>query len=347
MDTPRRTFLQLAAAGAVTIPFLDAWPVEAAATVPRSRDSQLMGQGKFIDVNGVRTRYFEGGSGEPLVLVHGGQWPSTASADTWAPIFDHLAAKFHVYAVDKLGMGFTDNPKTEADFSMDAITDHIFGFIQAVGIRRAVLVGHSRGALPVARIAVDHPDMVSHLVILDSNTLAPPDPTTPERVDPEADREPPSREEFKRIRFASNQSVVKDYLTDTYIDAEYRIAHLPKIKDVHARFNAARDKWVSANPELVKQNPLWTRNMGATTWWMYKAKFETLDRINKGMLKAPTLIVWGYNDPTAPYTLGIDLMNTVSKVVDRAELHIINKSGHLVYAEHPEKVAGLISGFAG
>ena len=110
------------------------------------------------------------------MLVHGGQWPSTASADTWAPIFDHLAATFHVYAVDKLGMGFTDNPKTDADFTMDAITDHMFGFIQAVGIRRAVLVGHSRGALPVARIAVDHPEMVSHLVILDSNTLAPPDP---------------------------------------------------------------------------------------------------------------------------------------------------------------------------
>ncbi len=87
--------------------------------------------------------------------------------------------------------------------------------------------------------------------------------------------------------------------------------------------------------------------MGATTWWMYKAKFETLDRINKGMLKAPTLIVWGFNDPTAPYKLGVDLMEQVSKVVDRAELHIINKSGHLVYAEHPEKVAGLISSFVG
>jgi 2-hydroxy-6-oxo-6-(2'-carboxyphenyl)-hexa-2,4-dienoate hydrolase len=343
MDTPRRTFLQLAA-GAATVPLFAA---STANSAPASRDSRMMGQAKFVDVNGIRTRYFDGGSGEPLVLVHGGQWPSTSSADTWAPIFDHLAAKFHVYAVDKLGMGFTDNPKTEADFSMDAITDHTHGFIQAVGIRRGVLVGHSRGALPVARIAVDHPELVSHLVILDSNTLAPPDPNTPERVDPDVNREPPSREEMKRARLASNQSVVKDYLTDSYLEAEYRIAHLPKIKEVHARFNAARDKWVAANPELVKQNPLWRRNMGATTWWMYKAKFETLDRINKGMLKAPTLIVWGFNDPTAPYKLGVDLMEQVSKVVDRAELHIINKSGHLVYAEHPEKVAGLISSFAG
>ena len=119
-------------------------------------------------------------------------------------------------------------------------SDHTFGFIQAVGIRRAVLVGHSRGALPVARIAADHPDMVSHLVILDSNTLAPPDPNTPERIDPEADREPPSREELKArtVRRRTSQSV-KDYLTDAYLEAEYRIAHLPKIKEV-ARAGSTR-----------------------------------------------------------------------------------------------------------
>ena len=88
--------------------------------------------------------------------------------------------------------------------------------------------------------------------------------------------------------------------------------------------------------------------MGATTWWMYKEKNETSGpHQHTALLKAPTLIVWGYNDPTAPYKLGVDLMETVSKVVDRTELHIINKSGHLVYAEHPERVTELISSFVG
>jgi hypothetical protein len=50
-----------------------------------SRDAKLMGEAKFVDVAGVRTRYFEGGQGEALVLVHGGQWPATASADGWRP----------------------------------------------------------------------------------------------------------------------------------------------------------------------------------------------------------------------------------------------------------------------
>jgi len=345
MDTPRRTVIQLLAAGAAAAPLVGTSAANAAAAASPSRDSRLMGQAKFVDVNGIRTRYFDGGSGEPIVLVHGGQWPSTASAGGWAPIFDHLAANFHVYAFDKLGMGFTDNPKTDADFTMDAIADHTLGFIQAMGIRRAVLCGHSRGALPVARIAADHPDLVSHLVILDSNTLAPDDPNTPERIDPAADRKPPTREEIKTASLASRQSYQKDYLTDAYVEGEYQIAQLPKLAEVSRRFNAARDKWVAANPDVVKQHPLWTRNMGAVTWWTYNMKDETLKRINAGMLKAPTIIIWGYNDPTAPYTLGVDLMQTVSKVVGRAELHIINQSGHLVMAEHPETVTRLITGF--
>jgi pimeloyl-ACP methyl ester carboxylesterase len=102
---------------------------------------------------------------------------------------------------------------------------------------------------------------------------------------------------------------------------------------------------VRANPELVKQHPLWTRNMGATTWWMYKAKYETIDKIKAGALKAPTIIIWGLNDPTAPFSLGVDLMQTVSKVVPQSELHIINQSGHFVYAEHPEEVTRFIVGF--
>jgi pimeloyl-ACP methyl ester carboxylesterase len=96
---------------------------------------------------------------------------------------------------------------------------------------------------------------------------------------------------------------------------------------------------------MVKQHPGWQRNMGATTWWMYKAKYETLDMIKAGRLKAPTIVIWGFNDPTAPYFLGVNLMETVSKVVDRTELHIINQSGHFVAAEHPEEVTRLIVGF--
>jgi pimeloyl-ACP methyl ester carboxylesterase len=69
-------------------------------------------------------------------------------------------------------MGFTDNPKSDADYSMDVIIKHAHGFIKAVGIKKAIVVGQSRGALPAARIAIDDPELVSHLVLFDNNALA-------------------------------------------------------------------------------------------------------------------------------------------------------------------------------
>ena len=77
-----------------------------------------MGKVKFVDVDGVKTGYFEGGSGEAMVLVHGGSFGSTVPANCWSPIFDDLAAHFHVYVVDKLGQGYTDNPVNDADYTM-------------------------------------------------------------------------------------------------------------------------------------------------------------------------------------------------------------------------------------
>lgn len=339
----RRDFLKNIALGAAAARILSGTPVSGAENF--GWDSKLMGGAKFVDVNGVRTRYFDAGTGEALVLIHGGQWPATASADGWSPIFDHLAERFHVYAFDKLGMGYTDNPKRDADYSMDAIIRHATGFIQALGLNRIVLAGHSRGALPAARIACDHPDLVSHLVLFDSNTLAPDDPNTPDRVDPPPIARPPTMEEIRTADLRNPQYYGKQMITDRYVEAQYRIAQLPKIREVDRKFRELRDRWMRENKQELDTNPKLGSNMGATTWWMYKAKYSTLDRINAGTLKAPTIIIWGFNDPTAPRFLGVNLMETLAKVVDRSELHILNHAGHFVFAEHPAEVTRLITGF--
>jgi 2-hydroxy-6-oxo-6-(2'-carboxyphenyl)-hexa-2,4-dienoate hydrolase len=344
MTGNRRAFLKTAA-GAATLPLLAAADIPGSAAAQDARDSKMMGAPKFVDVDGIRTRYFDGGSGPTMVLIHGGQWPAATSSYCFAPIFDDLAAHFHLYVFDKLGMGFTDNPKTDADYSMDAITRHADGFIRALGLKNIILGGHSRGALPAARIACDNPGNVTHLICFDSNTLAPDDPNTPDRIDPPMREEPPTREEIHTAAMKSTQTVQKAFLTDSYIDEEYKVAQQPKIRAVDRKFREVRDAWVAAHPDLVAANPLWKRNMGATTWWMYETKYKTLDLIKGGALKMPTLIIWGFNDPTAPYGLGVNLMETVSKVVDTAELHMINRSGHFVFAEHPRRVTQIIVNF--
>ena len=63
---------------------------------------------QFIDVNGIRTRYFEKGRGEVVVLFHGSHFGTTdacGSAINWEFNFDSMAEWFHVIAVERLGQG--------------------------------------------------------------------------------------------------------------------------------------------------------------------------------------------------------------------------------------------------
>ena len=50
-----------------------------------------------------------------------------------------------------------------------------------------------------------------------------------------------------------------------------------------------------------------------------------------GGLERPTLIIWGYNDPSATYDMGVDLFKLISSSVDEAQLHLFNKCGHAPY----------------
>lgn len=281
---------------------------------------------KFVSVDGIQTRYFEAGSGEPLVLVHGGQFGSNYSADSWGLNFDGLSQHFHVYALDKLGQGFTDNPKSDADYTMGAVIEHVYGFLRAVDIRQATLLGHSRGALPVARIAVDHPEMVEALIILDSNTLPAEDPSTPKDFYKRlADGAPPvPNAEFARREPEAN-SFSKDHITPEFVEAILTIARLPKM-------SVARKKMAQS---------LETRFYADLRKW----KYETLDHIKAGQLKAPTLIIWGLNDVSAPMKVGIDLFRLVSSVVDRTQFHAFNQAGHYVFREHPRELNQLVANF--
>ena len=301
-----------------------------------------MGNTRFADIDGIRTRYFEAGTGEPMVLIHGAHFGSSAGgAHNWMPIFPHLASRFHVYAFDKLGMGLTDNPAADADYSMDGTVRHALGFIRKMGIQKAHLVGHSRGGLPAASIAVNHPEMAATLIIFDSNTLAPVDPP-PVTADLPPAGPPPTRESLRRelARFA----VGSGWFTEEYVTAELEIALHPKTRQAAEKLELLRSRWVERNPEKVKARPALARNSG-TGWWLYQVKDQTLQAIRAGRLKTPTLIVWGMNDPGAPYTMGVELMELISKSVGRAQLHVLNRCGHFAFGEYPVEVANLMFNF--
>jgi 2-hydroxy-6-oxo-6-(2'-carboxyphenyl)-hexa-2,4-dienoate hydrolase len=304
-----------------------------------------MGEAKFVNVEGIRTCYFEGGRGEPMVLVHGGHFGMTTSARGFMPIFSNLAAHFHVYAVDKLGMGLTDSPRDDSDYSMQAIVEHLYRFVETLGLESVHLVGHSRGGLPVARIAMDHPDKVKTLTIFDSNTLSPGDPK-PSEPNLRPAGPPPTKDSVRQKLLKSGSSVRKDYVTEEYVEAELEVASHPKIRQTAEKLEKLRKLFVELNPDKVHVRPALENNSG-TAWWLYEVKDETLDRLRAGRLKRPTLIIWGYNDPSATYDMGMNLFKLVSSSVDQAQLHFLNKCGHAPYREYPHEVTELMLSFVG
>lgn len=230
MKLQRRAFFKQSVAGLAVLPFFTSTKSYAAP----------MGSARFVDVDGIRTSYFEGGSGEPMVLVHGGHFGSTVSANCWRPIFDHLASHFHVYVVDKLGQGYTDNPESDAHYSMEAVIQHLYQFMKTLGVQNVHLVGHSRGALPAAAVATEHPEMVENLILFNSRTLAPDDPAADRRPraatpPPAAVPSPPTRESIRQSLLSNPSVFHKEYVTDDYVEAELRVALLPKRKEAEKK----------------------------------------------------------------------------------------------------------------
>ncbi|MBI4446524.1 MAG: alpha/beta hydrolase [Acidobacteria bacterium] len=334
MRLQRRSFIKQTAAGALAAPLLA--NTSLLASVPAA---------KFINVDGINTRYYEVGSGPDMVLVHGGQFGGSGSADNWLPILPFLSAHFHVCALDKLGMGMTDNPKRDEDYSMVAVIRHVHRFIETLGLKSIHLVGGSRGALPSTRIAMDFPQLVRNLIFFDSNTLAPDDPNTPIPPDPSGESATPTKDSVRASMMSSTTWVSKRHVTDEFVEAQWKIAVLPKIQEAERKLFELRDRFARENPERVKANPALAKIMAPTPWWMYEVKYETLDMMKSGRLKTPTLVLWGYNDRSAPFNLGLDLFKIITASVSRARLHVFNQCGHQAYVEYPAEVTELILDF--
>ena len=74
-------------------------------------------------------------------------------------------------------------------------------------------------------------------------------------------------------------------------------------------------------------------------------KEETLNWIMQGKLMTPTMLVWGYNAPTAELKRGQALFELIADGSPKSEMHIINRAGHFCYREQPDTFNQVIKGF--
>jgi pimeloyl-ACP methyl ester carboxylesterase len=280
-------------------------------------------EGKWLDVEGLRTRYFEAGQGEPIVFIYGGNFgtgDSASSAYTWSENLLPLSEHFHAIVFDKAGQGETDNPKDD-DYTMAAVVKHAAAFIRALKLRPVHLVGHSRGGYAATRLALENHDLVKSLTVVNSGTLSPGIGTNEVVLaKPPYPAGTPECVRWVYQNYSFNPAIV----TDEWVSAVMATLAIPKYQESVRKMGAEKLGTKLFLPELARE------------------KRETLQWINEGRLQRPVQVIWGFDDRTAVIDRGIELYNMFARHERRALFHVINQSGHFPFREHPKRFNALM-----
>ena len=244
-----------------------------------------------VDVGGVRTRVLRAGAGPDLVLLHG----TGGHLEAYARDVAGLARDFRVTAYDMVGHGWSDQP--DRPYTVDVLSDHLLGTMDALGIGSAHLSGESLGGWVVAWTAAHHPDRVERLVLNTPGNIAN-KPEVMARVRDStlaAVRTPDDATVRRRVEFLFHHT---EMVTDELVGLR---------RAVYGRPGSER----AVRNTLVLQEPEVRRDFAWDPSWV-------------GKVTAPTLLLWTEHDPTG----GLDEADLLLGWLPDARLHVIADAGH-------------------
>ena len=263
--------------------------------------------GKTILANGIQTNYHEHGQGEPVLLIHG-SGPGVTGWANWRLTIPALAENFRVIAPDIVGFGYTERP-VDVQYNMETWLNHILGFMDALGIQKAHVVGNSFGGGLALAMAIRAPKRVERLVLMGSAGL-------PFTLTEGLDRVwgyTPSIENMRGLLdlFAFDRSRVTDDLARMRYEASVR----PGIQEAFAQmFPAPRQNGVDSLAS---------------------------DEVAIKALSHTTMIVHGREDKVIPLASSYALFSMIQK----AQIHVFGQCGHWTQIEHAARFNKLISDF--
>jgi non-heme chloroperoxidase len=251
---------------------------------------------------GVSLRYAEQGdqAGEAIVFLHG-------YSDSWfsfSRILPLLSPEYHAFALTERGHGESDKP--ECCYTVDDFAADVDAFMDAVGIGKATLVGHSGGSFMAQRVALSYPHRVSRCVLIGSATtllnnegirelgkemLALEDPVPPEFV--------------REFQESTIYYPVPDEFLETVVSESLKLP---------AR--VWRDYWE-----------------GVVLTVDHAARLDGID--------VPTLILWGEQDALFPR----EEQERLAAAIPGATLKMYPETGHAVHWERPEWVVRDLEAF--
>ncbi len=244
----------------------------------------------YLRVDGLNTRYLDEGSGPAVVLIHGSALGS--SADVWQRHLGPLAARgLRVIAFDRPGFGRTDDPP---DPSAAYQQRFVLALMDALGLERAGLVGHSQSGNFAVNLALERPERVSAAMVLGTGSLLPPvegaPPAGPAPNENVFGREP-NREDVRRV--LEEQLYDHSLITPELVETRYQMS----LGHVRERPSPA--------PAATNRPPMWQR---------------------LGEVKPPLLLLYGKDDrPTT--AAQVELLRQHNPSLD---IRLIERCKHLI-----------------
>jgi len=255
-------------------------------------------------------RYLRAGSGPPLVLIHG----LLGYSFSWRFNWQVLAKEFTVYAVDLLGIGYSDRPKVgTVAYDLCSTADRMLDWMESVGIRNAVLVGTSHGGgLSLVMAARDRQrgrGLIGKLV-----SVAGVNPWTPV-----------GHLRAKIFGHPVGSAVFKMLAPMLGIA---RLAMLERMYGDNSRITQETLAGYRKHLELPR-----SLDYGIAIARNWQSDLACLPEAVEQVGDLPTLLIWGKKDKVVPLVGGQEL----KRHLKNAQIELMDRSGHLPYEEYPEE----------
>ena len=253
--------------------------------------------------------YLRTGQGPPLVLLHG----IPSSSYLWRDVIEPLSATFEVLAPDLLGFGDSDK-RMDVDLSIAAQARYVVAFMETIGVHQAAVAGHDIGGGVAQLMAVDEPQRVARLILIDSivdNNW--PIPDIARLKEPAWDQIMVNIDLRRGLRKGLEAGVVTPgRVTDEMVDEWTR-----PFQDLGGRRAYLRAARALNNRDLT-------------------SRAKHIDEI-----ETPTLILWGANDAF----LEPGWAETLHHRLRESTVQIIDPGGHFLPLDRPDAVVEAITRF--
>jgi pimeloyl-ACP methyl ester carboxylesterase len=259
----------------------------------------------FVEVNGVNVHYKTYGQGEPtFILLHG----FGASLFSWREVTGPLSKYGTVIAYDRPAFGLTERPmqwEGENPYSQQSQVNLVIGLMDALNIEKAILIGNSAGGTISMLAALQYPERVQALILVDPAVYA--GGGAPSWVRPIL--KTPQMNHLGPLIARQLQAQGNEFLKTAWHDPS------------------------KITPDIFEgyQKPLRVENWDKALWFLTVASQESGLAKRLDELTLPTLVITGDDDRIVPTEQSLRLADALPN----ADLHVIAQSGHLSHEEQP------------